>query len=50
MCPAPAFEIIDLGTDSDPQAFVDAIREHKPKLVGLSALLTTTMVKYEDHH
>ncbi|MFZ5909805.1 MAG: corrinoid protein [Chloroflexota bacterium] len=43
MLEGAGFEIIDLGTDVDPQAFVEAVREHKPKLVGMSALLTTTM-------
>ena len=39
------FEAIDLGIDLDPSAFVDAVREHKPDVVGMSALLTTTMVQ-----
>jgi len=39
------FEAIDLGIDLDPSAFVDAVRENKPDLVGMSALLTTTMVQ-----
>ena len=39
------FETIDLGTDVDANAFVDAVREHQPALVGMSALLTTTMVQ-----
>jgi len=39
------FEAIDLGVDVSPSAFVDAVREHKPDLVGISALLTTTMAK-----
>jgi 5-methyltetrahydrofolate--homocysteine methyltransferase len=43
MLEGAGFEIIDLGTDVAPQAFVEAVREHKPKLVGMSALLTTTM-------
>lgn len=37
------FEVIDLGTNVSPEAFIDAIREHNAHLVGLSALLTTTM-------
>lgn len=37
------FRVIDLGTNVPPAKFVDAIREHRPQLVGLSALLTTTM-------
>ena len=34
-------EIIDLGVDVDYDAFVAAIREHKPQFVGLSCMLTT---------
>jgi 5-methyltetrahydrofolate--homocysteine methyltransferase len=39
------FEAIDLGIDLDPSAFVDAVREHNPDVVGMSALLTTTMIQ-----
>ena len=39
------FEVIDLGTDVEPSAFVDGVREHQPHLVGMSALLTTTMTQ-----
>jgi len=39
------FEAIDLGIDLDPSAFVEAVREHNPDVVGMSALLTTTMVQ-----
>jgi 5-methyltetrahydrofolate--homocysteine methyltransferase len=45
MLEGAGFETVDLGTDVDPQAFVDAVREHQPLLVGMSALLTTTMVQ-----
>lgn len=45
MIEGAGFRTIDLGTDVEPQAFVDAVLEHKPDLVGLSALLTTTMVQ-----
>ena len=37
------FEVIDVGADASPDQFVNAIREHKPQVVGLSALLSTTM-------
>jgi 5-methyltetrahydrofolate--homocysteine methyltransferase len=37
------FEIVDLGTDVGADAFVEAVREHKPDMIGMSALLTTTM-------
>jgi 5-methyltetrahydrofolate--homocysteine methyltransferase len=43
MIEGAGFETIDLGTDVGPQAFVDAVREHQPNFVGMSALLTTTM-------
>ncbi|WP_291981045.1 corrinoid protein [Luteitalea sp.] len=36
-------EVIDLGANVSPQRFLDAARQHEPHLVGLSALLTTTM-------
>jgi len=45
MLEGAGFTIVDLGTDVKPQAFVDAVKEHKPKIVGMSALLTTTMPK-----
>jgi 5-methyltetrahydrofolate--homocysteine methyltransferase len=44
MLEGAGFETIDLGTDVEPAAFVDAVREHQPEMVGMSALLTTTMV------
>lgn len=37
---AEGFEVIDLGVDQPPQAFVDAIKQHNPQVVGLSGLLT----------
>ncbi len=39
------FNVVDLGIDKEPQVFVDAIKEHNAKLIGMSALLTTTMPK-----
>ncbi len=37
------FEIIDLGTDVSVEGFVEAVRNEQPDVVGMSALLTTTM-------
>jgi 5-methyltetrahydrofolate--homocysteine methyltransferase len=37
------FNVVDLGTNVAPQKFVDAAKEHDADLIGLSALLTTTM-------
>jgi len=40
--------VIDLGVNVSPAGFVEACRAHKPQLVGLSALLTTTMPAMRD--
>ena len=45
MIEGAGFETVDLGTDVGPEDFVAAVREHQPDLVGMSALLTTTMVQ-----
>ena len=37
------FKVIDLGVSVAPEQFVEAVREHRPDFLGLSALLTTTM-------
>ena len=44
MVEGAGFETVDLGTDIEPANFVAAVREHNPDLLGMSALLTTTMV------
>lgn len=38
------FEVIDLGIDVPPEKFLKASQEHQPDIVGISALLTTTMI------
>lgn len=43
MLEGAGFEVIDLGVDVGPERFVEAVREEKPDIVGMSALLTTTM-------
>jgi 5-methyltetrahydrofolate--homocysteine methyltransferase len=47
MLEGAGFDVIDLGIDVPPETIVDAIRENNPKMVGLSALLTTTMPMIE---
>jgi len=42
------FEVIDLGQDVSPERFVEAVREHRPQVLGLSALLSTTMLSMQD--
>ena len=39
---AGGFKVIDLGVDVSPEIFLEAVREHKPDILALSALLTTT--------
>ena len=43
MLEGAGFQVIDLGADITTEAFVAAIREHRPQIVCLSALLTVTM-------
>ncbi len=39
------FDVIDLGIDVPASRFVEAVKEHRPQVVGMSALLTTTMLE-----
>jgi 5-methyltetrahydrofolate--homocysteine methyltransferase len=41
-------EVVDLGANVSPSAFVEAVQKHQPQLVGLSTLLTTTMPAMRD--
>jgi methanogenic corrinoid protein MtbC1 len=43
-----SFNVIDLGVDVSSEKFIAAIKEHNPEFVGLSALLTTTMMAMKD--
>jgi 5-methyltetrahydrofolate--homocysteine methyltransferase len=43
MCEGAGFEVRDLGKDIEPDAFVQAVKEFEPDVLGMSALLTTTM-------
>ena len=43
MLEGTGFEIVDLGTGVSPEKFVNAVVEHKPQAIAMSALLTTTM-------
>jgi len=42
------FKVVDLGTDVQPEAFVTACRENKAQLVGISALLSSTMLNMKE--
>jgi 5-methyltetrahydrofolate--homocysteine methyltransferase len=43
MMEGAGFNVINLGINTDADAFMNAINEHKPDIIGMSALLTTTM-------
>jgi methylmalonyl-CoA mutase cobalamin-binding domain/chain len=47
MLEGAGFHVIDLGVQVGPEKFIDAIREHKPDVVGFSAFLTTTMPMFK---
>jgi len=43
MCEGAGFQIVNIGFDAAPAKFIEAIKEHQPEIVGMSAMLTTTM-------
>jgi 5-methyltetrahydrofolate--homocysteine methyltransferase len=43
MCEGAGFEVEDIGRDVAPEAFVEAVKTFEPEVLGMSALLTTTM-------
>jgi 5-methyltetrahydrofolate--homocysteine methyltransferase len=45
MLEGAGFKVVDLGIDVKAQVFVDAAKEHKPDILGMSALLSTTAIK-----
>ena len=48
MLEGAGFMVTDIGVDVDPDKFVEAAKENKADLIGVSALLTTTMMGMED--
>jgi len=43
MMEGAGFKVVNLGINNDAEAFLAAVREHNPSILGMSALLTTTM-------
>jgi methylmalonyl-CoA mutase cobalamin-binding domain/chain len=43
MLEGAGFEVVDLGINTSVEEYVDALEEHRPDILGMSALLTTTM-------
>ncbi len=48
MLESRGFTVIDIGIDRSPEDFIKAIKEHQPDIMGMSALLTTTMLHMKD--
>ncbi len=42
------YNVVDLGKDTAKETILDAVRQHNPKVVGLSALMTTTVLSMEE--
>jgi len=47
MLEGAGFHVIDIGVQVPPEKFIEAIEEHKPDIVGMSAFLTTTMPMFK---
>jgi 5-methyltetrahydrofolate--homocysteine methyltransferase len=47
MCEGAGFEVEDIGKDIAPESFVEAVKKFEPDVLGMSALLTTTMRSME---
>ncbi len=45
MLEGAGFQVVDLGNDVSAQSFAQAVEEHRPQVLGISALLTTTMLQ-----
>src|SRR5262249_57528503 len=47
MLEGAGFEVFDLGVNTPPEKFVEAVQKHEPDIVGFSAFLTTTMPMFK---
>ncbi|SHJ36592.1 5-methyltetrahydrofolate--homocysteine methyltransferase [Dethiosulfatibacter aminovorans DSM 17477] len=48
MLEGAGYEIVDLGVDVGPEAIIEAVKEHQPDIIGMSAMLTTTMMSMKE--
>lgn len=48
MLEGAGFQVTNLGVDAAPERFIQAIKEQEPQIIGMSALLTTTMRNMEE--
>ena len=47
MLTVAGFEVVDLGSDVPVEVFIEKTREVKPQVIGMSALMTTTMLRMQ---
>jgi len=48
MLTVAGFEVVDLGVDVSVKKFIEKAKEVQPNMIGMSALMTTTMIKMKD--
>ncbi|HBV88767.1 B12-binding domain-containing protein [Desulfosporosinus sp.] len=48
MLESAGYTVINVGVDAGPEKFLQAVKEHQPGVIGMSALLTTTMLAMKD--
>ena len=48
MLESAGFTTINVGVDAGPEKFIQAVKEHSPNIIAMSALLTTTMLSMKD--
>ncbi|WP_432663830.1 corrinoid protein [Wukongibacter baidiensis] len=48
MIESAGFNVVNIGIDISPEKFAEAIKEHDPDIVGMSAMLTTTMTQMKE--
>ena len=48
MLESAGFTVINVGVDAGPEKFLQAVKDHAPDIIGMSALLTTTMLSMKD--
>ncbi len=48
MVESAGFKVVNIGIDISPEKFAEAVKEHTPDIIGMSAMLTTTMMQMKE--